>query len=65
MEGNPEDLRAAAVKLAAICSIATAASRGKPAAKARQAAQHSRKGADGEKPQPEAQTALPRHASGL
>src|SRR5689334_5271474 len=31
------DLRAAAIKLADICGIATAASRGKPAAKARQA----------------------------
>src|SRR5689334_584698 len=39
MEGTPDDLRAAAIKLAGICSIATAASRGKPAG-ARQAAPH-------------------------
>src|SRR5579859_735448 len=44
MEGNADDLRAAAIKLASVCSIATAASRGKPGAEARQAAPHSRKG---------------------
>src|SRR4051812_2462345 len=50
MEGDAEDLRAAAIKLADICSIATAASRGKSAAKARQPAPHSREGAMRPKP---------------
>src|SRR5436190_16852557 len=53
MEGNVEDLRTAAMKIAEVCGIATAASRGKPAAKARQAAPHSRKGARTTKPPPE------------
>lgn len=67
-EGNPEDLRGAAVKLAEICGIATAASRGKPAAKERQAAPHSRKVADQPKPQPKAQTPVsepPRASDGV
>lgn len=58
-EGDAADLRSAALKLAEICGIATAASRGKPAAKGRQAAPHSRKVADEPKPQPEAQTPSP------
>jgi DNA primase len=59
MEGDAEDLRAAALKLAEICGIAPAASRGKPDAGARQAAQHSRKGAGRPKPQPEAERPSP------
>jgi len=59
IEGDAEDLRAAAIKLADICRIATAASRGKPGAGARQAAPHSRKGARRPKPQPEGQTPSP------
>jgi DNA primase len=59
MEGDADDLRAAALKLADICHIAPAAARGKPAAKGGQAAQHSRKGAERPKPQAEAQTASP------
>jgi DNA primase len=59
MEGDADDLRAAALKLADICNIAPAASRGKPGAETRQAAPHSRQGAEGAKPQVEAQTASP------
>ncbi|MGE5271709.1 MAG: CHC2 zinc finger domain-containing protein, partial [Thiohalocapsa sp.] len=59
MEGDADDLQAAALKLADICSIAPAALRGTPGAKSRQAAQHSRKGAERPQPQPEAQTPSP------
>jgi DNA primase len=59
LEGDKDDLRAAAAKIADICGIATAASRGKPGAGARQAAPHSRKGAMRPKPQPEATTPSP------
>ena len=55
MEGDAEDLRAAAIKIAEVCRIATAAPRGSSAA-GRQAAPHRRKGAVRPKPQQEAQT---------
>ncbi|MBV9824736.1 MAG: hypothetical protein JO001_03505 [Alphaproteobacteria bacterium] len=57
MEGDAEDLRSAAIKLAAICGIATAAARGKPAGKAGQAPPHSPKVARAPKPQAEPKSA--------
>ena len=55
MAGDADDLRAAAVKIAEVCGIATAAPRRTPAA-SRQAHPHRRKVAAPAKPQPEAQT---------
>ena len=53
LEGDKDDLRAAAMKIAEVCGIATAASR-EPAAKSSRTAQHSRKGAGPQKPTPDA-----------
>lgn len=53
MEGDPEGLRAAAVKLAEICGVALAAPRGKPAEEPSQTAQNGRRKARTPKPEPE------------
>ena len=58
LEGDKDDLRAAAAKIAAICGIATAASR-EPAAKSSRRAEHRRKGAGPPKPPPEPETPAP------
>jgi DNA primase len=52
------DLRAAAIKIAGICAIATAASRGRAAASPR-SAEHRRKGAGAPKPPPKPKTPSP------
>jgi len=58
MEGDAEDLRAAAIKIAEVCRIATAAPRGS-SAPSRQATPHRRKGAGRPKPQLEAKAPVP------